>query len=216
MIREEGRAARTGARSQKPEGRNQKAGSWGVGEVSEARKQKPEARNRKPEGRSQKRETSDQRPEVRSFQMSRLAVAGAVVSRSLARSKSRARARRRNEKCCSFSGCRAPRKMDQARRAFWDSWAHSSREMWRNKLTRTPLMVSHAVSRSTRMHVRGPYAVWRQTERGVVSMSTAIEGRSRFLDHGRRWKRVLSIEYRAHAFWHGACGKSHCGWAFLR
>ena len=43
--------------------------------------------------------------------MSRLAVAGAVVSRSLARSKSRARARRRNGKCCSFSGCRAPRKM---------------------------------------------------------------------------------------------------------
>ena len=61
--------------------------------------------------------------------------------------------------------------MDQARRAFRDSWAHSSREMWRNKLTRTPLIVSHAVSRSTRMHVRGPYAVWRPTERGVATQA---------------------------------------------
>ena len=43
--------------------------------------------------------------------------------------------------------------------------------MWRNKLTRTPLIVSHAVSRSTRMHVRGPYAVWRPTERGVATQA---------------------------------------------
>ena len=107
---ETGNAARSQGLCQRQVQHREMRGPKSVRHDTETRNQKPEVRSQKSETRSQKSETRGLKSEARNkkqhalrVRVSRLGVAGAVVSRSLARSTSRARASRRNAECCSFS-----------------------------------------------------------------------------------------------------------------